>query len=131
MYRQIKLLMLASLAVVLCSCGPEVVPSSGPRPPTSPDGVKIYQKKPARYEELGLLALPITPDLSWDQNGDANAAFDHMKAAAASLGANGILLDVNAGDNTILTQAGYHGTFYLVPMKDKTAFNEAIYVLKE
>ncbi len=123
--------MVSTFVAALCSCGPVVVPSSGPRAPTTPDDVKIYQKKPARYEDLGLITLAITPDLGWDTNGDANAAFNQMKAKAAALGANGLLLDVDPSNYNILTQAGYHGVFYQVPMKNKTAFNEAIFVLKE
>ncbi len=122
---------LIMLAAIACSCGPQVVPSSGPRPPGSADQVTIYPSKPHRYEELGLLSLPITPDLAWDQNGDANKAFDTLKEKAAEMGANGLLLDVDAGRDSILTQAGYHGQFYVVPMKDHVAYSEAIYVLKE
>jgi hypothetical protein len=131
MQSRFKVLMVSTFVTALCSCGPEVVPSSGPRPPTSPDSVKIYQNKPSKYEDLGLLTLAITPDLGWDRNGDANAAFDRMKEQAAALGANGLLLDVDPSHYDILTQAGYHATFYQVPMKAKTAFGEAIFVLKE
>src|SRR5580658_1143359 len=131
MHSRLKGLMVAGFVAALCSCGPTVVPSSGPHPPTSVDDVKIYQKKPSKYEDLGLLTLTITPDLAWDANGDANAAFDRLKAQAAALGANGLLLDVDPSNYDILTLAGYHGVFYQVPMKKKTAFNEAIFVLKE
>jgi hypothetical protein len=131
MYSRLKGLIVAGFVTVLCSCGPTVVPSSGPHSPTSADDVKIYQKKPSKYEDLGLITLTITPDLAWDTNGDANAAFEQMKQKAAALGANGILLDVDPANYNIFAQAGYHGTFYQVPMKDKTALNEAIFVLKE
>ncbi len=126
-----KSLMVGAFVGALCSCGPEVVPSSGPRQATVPDAVKIYQEKPSKYEDLGLLTLAITPDLAWDRNGDANAAFDRMKEQAAALGANGLLLDVDHSHYDILTQAGYHAKFYQVPMRNKTAFAEAIFVHKE
>jgi hypothetical protein len=130
MHTRLKGLMVAVFGVVLCSCS-HVVPSSGPHSPTSVDDVKIYQEKPSKYEDLGLLTLTITPDLAWDTNGDANTAFNQMKAKAAALGATGILLDIDHSNYDILTQAGYHATFYQVPMKAKTAFAEAIFVLRE
>jgi hypothetical protein len=131
MFFPFKRMLMAAAAVTLCSCGPQVVPSSGPRPPLSPLAVKIYEHKPHRYEDLGLITLQITPDLGWDQHGDANKAFDILKAKAAAVGGNGILLEMDPGPNGIMTEAGYHGTFYHVPMLGKVALGTAIYVLEE
>jgi len=119
------------LAVTLCSCSEQVVPSKGPRPPLKPEAVQIHQDKPTQYEDLGLVTLQITPELSWDKNGDANAAWDQLKAKAAALGANGLLLDIDKTKYGLLTQAGYHGKFYQVPTTAKTVMVEAIFVLEE
>ncbi len=62
MHSPFRSLMVAAFIGALCSCGPEVVPSSGPRQATVPDAVKIYQESLSKYEDLGLLTLAITPD---------------------------------------------------------------------
>ena len=118
------------IALSLCGCGPTVLAPTT-HEPSNPEHVKIYQKPPGKYEDLGTISLNITPDLRWDKNGDADAAFDAMKAKAAALGANGILLQVAPFPDELLTAAGYRGEYYQVPMRGRTVFNEAIYVLKE
>ncbi len=117
-----------------CAAAPEVVPSSGPRPPSPPQSVKIYQKPPLRYEKLGLVVVPATKDTPWDARGNADSGFDRLKAAAAERGANGILLVVDEGQSQGTILAGYHNTFYQVPYQrepQRAGVVEAIYVLKE
>ena len=123
---------LSMAAVILTGCASEVVQPTGPRNPTTPDQVKIYQKAPKRYELIGSVEVPVGGDVRWDSRGEANAGFDKLKAAAAARGANGLLLE---GDDPQMTRvvAGYHGTWYQVPVRAKpdTAVGKAIYVIKE
>jgi hypothetical protein len=128
----------AALALLIlfaggCASKPEVVPSSGPRPPTSAQNVKIFEKAPARYEMLGKVTVTRAEGAKWDEHGDANAAFDNAKAKAAALGANGLLLAANAGEYDARATAGYHGKFYQVPIKGRPPVGmfQAIYVLEE
>jgi hypothetical protein len=116
-------------AMLVGGCQPKAIPAAQ-HLPTTPDQVKIYQTAPsAEFEELGTVQLPITPELRWDEHGDANAAFDQLKAKAAALGANGLLLEMPAEKNkTILTEAGYHGEWYHLSMADKTVYAKAIFV---
>jgi hypothetical protein len=132
--RTVSQLALIALIAVLGGCASHtVVPSSGPRSATKPDRVKIYQDYPKRYELLGIIALPVTPDERWDERGDANPGFDHLKAAAAALGANGLLLARDIAPNDVLVTAGYHGAMYQVPIRStpKSVVAAAIYVLGE
>jgi len=128
----------AALAIALllvCGCSsPEVVPSSGNRPPTRPENVKIYAKQPRKYERLGVVSVPVTPEVRFDERGDANLGFDRLKAAAAARGATGLLLSKEGVEGSdALATVGYHGTFYQVPVKSnpRTAMGEAIYVIEE
>ncbi len=124
----------AACLLILASCSSNhVVPTTGVHMPTSPDQVKIYQNPPAKYEILATLGLVITPDLQWDAYGNADAAFDRMKEAAASYGANGLLVDPKTLGGDVYVAAGYHGTIYTVPVRHNpnTAINQAIFVLKE
>jgi hypothetical protein len=115
-----------------CGCGSQVVPSSGPRAPTTAADVKIYAKAPAKYEDLGRVEVPVGGDVRWDQRGEATAGFERLKAGAAAVGGNGILLEDPSGDN-LKVLAGYHGTYYQVPVRQGTpnvAVAHAIYVIK-
>jgi hypothetical protein len=126
-------ILLALVAGSIIGCGSQVVPSSGPRPPTEPMNVTIYQKEPHRYEVLGRVEVPIGGEVRWDDRGEAVAGFDRLKSAAAAQGANGLLL---VGDDPLMTRvlAGYKGTFYQVPVRTenpRAAIAKAIYVLDE
>jgi hypothetical protein len=125
-------LLLPALAI-LGGCQHEVVPTSGPHAPVAADQVKIYNTYPAKYEVLGKLELPITEKNAWDARGEANAAFDAMKAKAGAIGATGILLQIDPANYDYMATAGYHKTFYQVPMRSspRTAMADAIYVIKE
>ena len=131
----IPLLLLAALFFSACSSQPEVVPSAGPRSPTSANQVKIYQKAPKKFENLGVVSVSRAEGATWDERGDAIAGFDILKRKAAALGANGLLLTVPEGGEEKRATAGYYGTFYQVPVKGPRGSVEglaqAIYVLEE
>ena len=150
------------LAVIVsgCSSGPEILPSSGPHPATSPDQVKLFQKAPKQYEQLGMVSVSADEGARWDERGDATVGFDILKRKAAALGANGLLLahddsgtagagaggtsgtggsrgTGSTGDSADgarrLILAGYHGEYYQIPVADnpKRGFAQAIFVHKE
>ena len=116
-----------------CKTAPEIVPSSGPRMPTSPESVKIYQKQPVRYERLGVVTLEVGPDTRWDARGNSDRGFDRLRELAAQRGANGLLLVVDRHEHDGRVLVGYHDVFYQVPIRNepRTAVAEAIYVIHE
>jgi len=64
------------------------------RPPISPDQVQLYLHPPAgKYEEVALLDSSSKHSFSFTAQGKANAVIERLKAEAAKLGANGILLN--------------------------------------
>jgi hypothetical protein len=129
----ILLVALFGLFTIGCQSQPEVLPNSGNHLPTDPASIKFYQKEPIKYEVLGIVEVPVTGDVHWDENGDATAGFQKLRAAAAAQGANGILLSSKEA-GIIQVLAGENGTFYSVPVRPgtpKVAFGWAIYVLKE
>jgi hypothetical protein len=114
-------------------CSPEVVPSSGPRMPTSPAAVEIYPKEPKKYEKLGVVEVPVGGDVRWDEKGEATAGFEKLKAGAAAVGANGILLNPPPAPGMGLVVAGYKGAFYQVPYRTgnpKVVAVQAIYMIE-
>jgi hypothetical protein len=132
--RKLRYWFTAILAFALAGCASKALPSSGPRAPTSPQAVKLYQKPPYRYERLGLVSVPVDADVKWDASGNSDAGFDRLKEEAARRGANGLLLQVDRSQYDGRVLVGYHFTDYQVPYKDttpRTAVAEAIYVVKE
>src|ERR1700722_581935 len=64
------------------------------RPPISPDQVQLYLHPPAgKYEEVALLDSNSKHSFSFTAQGKTNAVIDRLRAEAAKLGANGILLN--------------------------------------
>ena len=131
---------IAGLAAVLAFClvgcggGPKVVPTTGPHPPTSAQSVAIYEKPPHRYERLGEVSEPVGGEVKWDTSGNADAGFDRLKAKAALLGANGLLLHVDSSGRDGSVLAGYHGKFYEVSYLNtvpRTVVAQAIYVVEK
>jgi len=120
------------LTVLLGGCGPQVVESTGPRPPTTPSAVTIYDKEPKKYEKLGIVEVPVGGIVQWNANGDGTPGYEKLLAAAAAKGANGILLKPTSPDQMVVL-AGYRGTYHPVPVRPgspNAAVVQAIYVLE-
>jgi hypothetical protein len=63
-------------------------------PPISPDQVQLYLHPPAgKLEEVALLDSNSRLSFSFTAQGKTNAVIERLKAEAAKLGANGILLN--------------------------------------
>jgi hypothetical protein len=98
---------------------------------TTPDQVRIYEKQPAEYEQLGTIEVEITPDMKLDENGAADKAYMALLQKAAAKGANGLLLWSPPGTYDIVVHAGYGKEWHQVPVKvkpTKTAIAQAIFV---
>ena len=127
--------MAALTLVALAGCwqSHEVVPSSGPRAATSPQQVKTLPELPRKYEDLGVISVVVTPEMKWDESGDATPAFDALRAKAASLGANAMLLTVDPSQYNALVAARDHGKMFQLPMRynPNSIVAHAVYVIKE
>jgi hypothetical protein len=84
-------------ACLVCGCATRPIIVGQPRPPISPDAVRVYQVPPRHFERIAIIDSPagtswIFPD---------RPSMDLGISPAAALGANGILLervyDVSAG----------------------------------
>jgi hypothetical protein len=126
-------MMIVCLVCLLAGCASKPLPSSGPREPIPAGQVRFYQNYPKQCEQVRMIRLALTPEMKWDERADANAAFEALKPLAAAAGANGIVFKAPAADYEYLVTAGYHGTFYQVPMlrQPKTIVAEAVFVLEE
>ena len=88
---------LAAVALAGCAITNETSVVVGKvRPATAPDQVKLYTKPPAKYEDVALVSADAAHDFMSKQE-LMNISIAKLKAEAAKVGANGILLD-NVGD---------------------------------
>ena len=118
MRASLTLAALAFLALAGCS-GPEVVPATK-HAAVSPETVDIYATPPSKYEDLGTIYY--TSPVSQKDQFNADPIIDDLKAKAAALGANGLLLTwpLPKGSNDVATNpidsvlvgANYHGKWY-------------------
>jgi hypothetical protein len=122
-----------AVALALVGCSSQSKTPTEPRSPTSPEQVAIYQKHPNKYQDLGVVTVPIGGRIRMDDRGDATAGFEELKKQAAAKGANGLLLDGNKIPSNLTVTAGYNGTFYQVPVDNqpRTAKAHAIWVYKD
>ncbi len=124
-----------SIALVLlaggCASEPKVLPPT-PHAATPADAIKVVAERPSEYELLGTVSIEITPDLKWDERGNANKAFELLKKGAAATGANTLLLWAPPDKANGLATAGYNGKFYQVPIQaaggKRQAVAQAIFV---
>jgi hypothetical protein len=84
---------LAACALLLSGCSTSSHVLIGtPRPPISPDSVRVYLQPPPKYEQIATLNASSQGSLALTSQQNMDKAMERMKNEAAKLGANGILL---------------------------------------
>jgi hypothetical protein len=81
----------AALALLACSTSSHVLVGT-PRPPISPDSVRIYTQPPPKYEQIAHLDASSQGSFAITSQQNMDKAMARLKEEAAKLGANGILL---------------------------------------
>ena len=115
MTRSMLRCILPALVAVLAGC--TIVDSSsipvGKRlPPTNASQVQIYNSPPSRYDEIAIVSAKAGHDFKSDQSVMASA-IQRLKAEAAAMGANGILLqNVHTRNEPTVTTGFGTGTVY-------------------
>ena len=81
----------AALVLAACSTSSHVLVGT-PRPPISPDSVRIYTQPPPRYEQIAHLDATSQGSFAITSQQNMDKAVSRLREEAAKLGANGILL---------------------------------------
>ena len=102
--RQISVTIALASLLVGCAAESHVLVGTQ-RPAISPDQVRVYLHPPVRYEEVAIIDASSRGSPAFTDQQKMNKVIDRLKDEAASLGANGILLE-GVGDQ----QAGTVGT---------------------
>jgi hypothetical protein len=134
--RTITLLLVIFVASLASGCATSHVLIGEPRPPISPDLVKIYSTPPDKYEEIAIVEASSKSSWAVTDQGKMNKAIERLKKEAAELGANGIVLQFTGtesggavGTGSATTTGNYtFGTGVAVPVNHKAASGLAIYV---
>jgi hypothetical protein len=135
---------LAAVVLLLTGCSTSAHVLIGtPRPPISPESVRVYLQPPPHYEEIATISGTSQGSMALTSQQNMDKAIERMKQEAAKLGANGILLqgvhDVQSGSvgsgvgstsygSSSSTGVGVGGSFGLY---SKAADGIAIYVPPE
>ncbi|PIQ93566.1 MAG: hypothetical protein COY75_03130 [Nitrospirae bacterium CG_4_10_14_0_8_um_filter_41_23] len=125
-----KIIIALSFLVVLfgCAIGSSIV-TGKVRPAISPGEVKIYLDPPSQYETIGIVEA--SSDVGFSSQAAQDRAINELKAQAAKIGANGVLL-LNTGDKSGEMVGFYSGgIFYAGASETKTAKGKAIFVIQE
>jgi hypothetical protein len=85
---------LVVVALGLAACATSHVMIGQARPPISPEEVQIYTRPPTvPYEEIARLQTSSSGSFSFTAQRKTDAVINRLKAEAAKLGANGVLLE--------------------------------------
>jgi hypothetical protein len=84
-------LILGALGLAGCSTSSHVV-IGAPRPPVPPESVRVYMQPPSKYETIATINATSQGSLAITSQQNMDKAIERLKAEAAKLGANGVVL---------------------------------------
>ncbi|HEV8260643.1 MAG TPA: hypothetical protein VGQ19_07800 [Burkholderiales bacterium] len=134
-------LWLAVFALAGCATTSHVI-TGKPRAPIDPSQVTLYSAAPPKYEEIAVVEASSRSSFSFGEQKKMDAVIERLKKEAASLGANGVLLQrtgsdgggggIGAGIGTGIGGGGVSiGTGIFTTSANKTGRGLAIYVPPE
>jgi len=133
-------LWLAVTALAGCATTSHVI-TGKPRTPIDPSQVTLYSSAPPKYEEIAVIEASSRSSFSFGDQRKMDAVIERLKKEAASLGANGVLLQrtgsdgggggVGAGIGTGIGGGVSIGTSIFTTGANKTGRGLAIYVPPE
>lgn len=115
------------LLFALCGCASgSIIITGNPRKAVTPSAVKIYLEAPKEFEVIGLVNA--SSDAGFSEQASVDYAIEEIKARAAKVGANGVLLLAVGESTTSIVGSSAPGVIYTVPITAKNMQGKAIYV---
>jgi hypothetical protein len=137
---RLLVLWLAVFSLAGCATTSHVI-TGKPRTPIDPSQVTLYSAPPPKYEEIAVIDASSRSSFSFGDQKKMDAVIERLKKEAASLGANGVLLQrtgsegggggVGAGIGTSVGGGVSIGTSIFTGGSSKTGRGLAIYVPSE
>lgn len=110
--RRLRTLLLATALVLLAGCATSHVLTGQPRPPIDPAQVHVYFDPPPSYQEIARLETA-SGAFAFGEQAKLEAVLRNLRAEAARLGANGVLvLDTAEGHGGTGVSVGAGGGRY-------------------
>ncbi len=119
--------------IFLVSCTSSHVLIGTKRNEISPASVKLYTSPPEKYKEIAYISASSKASWSFTAQGRMDAVIERLKSEAASLGANGIILQ-QIGDRSGAIVGNTNpstGNSIFIPVNSKSGSGIAIFVTKE
>ena len=115
MYLKLPLYFFIGFIIIGCSASSHIVVGQT-RPATSPTTVRLYSKAPEKYDEIAIIDSSSKNSWAVTDQGKVDVAIERLKEEAASLGANGILIqltgDISTGSVSTGSATGYGNSAY-------------------
>ena len=113
------------IALYGCASGSAIVTGTT-RSAISPSEVKIYIDPPEQYETMGIVEA--SSDVEFSAQAAQDRTINELKAQAAKLGANGVILQHSGDKSGDMVGFYSEGVFYAGTGETKVARGKAIYV---
>ena len=142
MKRSLRILSVPIFVSLLCAyaaAGTIIV--GEPRPPISPDRVKVYWDAPRKFDRIAIITKGSGGEWIFSDSNEVDSAIARIKIEAAKLGANGIILTAienRSGGGVAIGVGGFGfpsrhvavggGTTLYAPIMHKTVQAEAVHV---
>lgn len=104
----VVLIGLSSLLMSGCSSSSAVVVGEV-RPAIPPEQVIIYREPPAEYEEIAMIEATSKASMTFSEQAKMDVMLERLKAEAAKLGANGVLLEMTGDEHSGAVSVGTGG----------------------
>ena len=116
------------IALFGCATGSSIV-TGKVRPAINPNEVKLYLESPTKYETIGIVEA--SSEVEFSSQSAQDRAIQELKAQAAKIGANGVLISNTADKSGDMVGFYSGGVFYAGASETKTARGNAIFVIQE
>ena len=129
-FMRTALFLMSLLLIGGCASGTSMV-TGARRDPISPESVRVYSEPPAQFEVIALLKAEA--QFGWSDQGKQDQAIEYLKAKAAEIGANGLLV-IGTGESTkdaSFYSNGYGGGTLSQGRTSQKVSAKVIYVTRE
>jgi len=97
--RRVGIICLLALLLPGCMASSHILVGEK-RAPIDPAQVKLYVSPPAHFEEIAIIDASSKNSFAVSDQGKTDVVIERLKAEAASLGANGVLIQATGSEST-------------------------------
>lgn len=126
MKRIVTFLVICSFLIGCASVSSSHIIIGTSREPIDPDKVKIYADPPAKYQKIAIVEASSKNSWAATDQGKTDKMIERLKGEAASLGANGILLQGVGDQNLGMISSGFGSATAIVTGMSQMLMGQAL-----